>query len=446
MTDAEPAAARRAEELAFTAAFRAATEQARGIRLEADGPRPRGIVIPAGGARMFTCAWVAVRMLRDVLRSDLPIQIWHIGPGEMSPAMIALMAEQQVETVDALARLGPEDGQMELGGFELKSLALLRCEFREVILLDADNVPLIDPEELFEHGAFRGTGALFWPDLVSISPASRIWELCGVAHRDMPSFESGQLVIDRERHGPAIALSWFLNRHSRIVYRHIYGDKDSFMMAWLALGESYHLVPHPVRRLYGSLCQHHPDGRRMFQHRCLRKWKLHGENPPIDGFQQEEACLGYLQELRSAWTGRVFTPPAYDSEMRDLERQLVRQRFFRLETVSISVELVEVLPGNLMRHRLPQPACWWLSREGRDIVLCIGEDGAINRRFERQSAGSEYWRSSPRDTREQDLVLTFEDDPVSLVPRGHNTGSVFSSFTGWQRNYVPVPATRGQRS
>jgi hypothetical protein len=444
MTATDREEARHAEEVAFTAAFRAAVEQARGMRLEQDGLRPRGIVIPAGGARMFTCAWVAVRMLRDFLKTNLPIQIWHIGPREMSPAMLALMAEQQVETIDALALVGPEEGELELGGFELKSLALLRCEFREVILLDADNVPLIDPEELFEHEAFRGTGAMFWPDLLSLSASSRIWELCSVAYREMPSFESGQLVIDRARHFAAIALSWFLNRHSRIVYRHIYGDKDSFMMAWLALEEPFHLVSHAAQRLYGGVCQRHPDGRRMFQHRCLRKWRLHGENPVIEGFQEEETCLRYLQELRSAWTGRVFSPPPYDSEMQELECQLVKQRLFRLETVSIGVELVELLPGNLMRRRAPQPACWWLSREGESIVIFVGEDWAINRRFERQAAGC--WRSLARNTREQDHVLTFEDDPTSLVSRGHNTASVFSTFSGWQGNYVSVRATKGEGS
>ncbi|MCA3575635.1 MAG: hypothetical protein IOC86_17070, partial [Aestuariivirga sp.] len=151
------------EEETFRTAFRAARDQALGLKLETEGIRPRGIVIPAGGARLFTCAWVAVRMLRDFLKTSLPIQVWHIGEQEMSPAMIALMAEQQVETVDALALMGREQADVELGGFELKSFALLHCPFREVVLLDADNVPLIDPAELFTQAAFRESGALFWP-------------------------------------------------------------------------------------------------------------------------------------------------------------------------------------------------------------------------------------------------------------------------------------------
>ena len=42
----------------------------------------RGIVIPGGGMRYFTCAWVCIRMLRS-LGCTLPIELWHCGPEEM---------------------------------------------------------------------------------------------------------------------------------------------------------------------------------------------------------------------------------------------------------------------------------------------------------------------------------------------------------------------------
>lgn len=419
-----------AAEEAFKASFRTAVRELRGAEPETKGLRPRGIVIPAGGARMFTCAWVAVRMLRDALKTNLPIEIWHIGPQEMSPAMRALMAELQVETVDACSHV---DEGIALGGFELKSLALLKCSFREVVLMDADNVPLIDPDELFAHASFRDAGAIFWPDLMSIAASSRIWELCGIDHRPMPSLESGQMAIDRVRHYPALALSWFLNRNSSIVYQHVYGDKDCFLLAWLALGEPFHLVQHDVKRLYGCLCQHHPDGRRMFQHRNGRKWKLFGENQAISGFTAEETCLGYLADLRARWNGRVFLPPDCDNEMQALADELAGQRFFRLETVSIGAELIELRPGNLLLRNHKPAATWWLERQGSDIVLAMGEDHVVNRRFENRGPG--YWRSVATRHDAEELIFTAETDPAALAPRGHNTQSVISTLRNWQRNY-----------
>jgi hypothetical protein len=37
-----------------------------------------------------------------------------------------------------------------LGGWQLKPYSIVHCPFREVLFLDADNVPLRDPTFLFE--------------------------------------------------------------------------------------------------------------------------------------------------------------------------------------------------------------------------------------------------------------------------------------------------------
>lgn len=420
-----------AAEERFRVQFREALAAARDARLDQQGLRPRGIIIPAGGALMFTCAYVAARMLRHHLKTNLPIEVWHLGPGEMSPAMAALLREIDVETVDALALAGSDGGG--LGGFELKSFALLHCRFREVLMLDADNVPLIDPLQLFEDERFRGTGALFWPDFVSLKPSSGIWDLCGVSYRHMPSFESGQMMIDRARHLPALVLSWFLNRNSNVTYQHVYGDKDSFLIAWLALEAPYHLVAHPAKRLQGTICQFHPDGRRMFQHRNQQKWKLIGGNIHVEGFVEEATCLSYIADLMAAWHGRVFTPPSPDEGLRALERDLAAQRVFRIETVSIGAVLVELRPGNLMLRDGGPAQCWWLSREHGVPLLHIGEDEIWNRRF--VPYGADYWRSAARAPDEQDLILTPAADPDSLRPRGHNSASAMTSLKGWFRNY-----------
>lgn len=436
MTAKGRAEARRAEEDAFSAAFRTAAVEARELKADLHSLRQRGIIIPAGGARMFTCAWVTVRMLRGVLKTRLPIQVWHLGQDEMSPAMAALLAEQDVETVDALAMAGALHAST-IGGFELKSFALLNCAFHDVILLDADNVPLIDPEELFDHESFRNTGAVFWPDLVSLSASSRIWQLCGVPYQPMPSFESGQAAIDRVRCFPALSLSWFLNRNSRLVYEHIYGDKDTFLMAWLALGQPFHLVPHHARRLYGCICQHHPDGRRMFQHRNSQKWRLHGFNPLMEGFLEEETCLGFLAELRARWTGRIFTPPPADEEMRRIEQDMIAARTFRLETVSIGSETVELYPHNLMRRQAGKTASWWLSRENGDIALRMGDDHVLNQRLLRHDI--HYWRRQAAGADDQDVILMHEPGLSVQQPAGHNTDSIYNIFTDWKKNYQALP-------
>jgi hypothetical protein len=48
-----------------------------------------------------------------------------------------------------------------------KVAALLHCSFREVLLLDSDNLPLLDPAYLFQDPLYQQHGNLFWPDFWS---------------------------------------------------------------------------------------------------------------------------------------------------------------------------------------------------------------------------------------------------------------------------------------
>ena len=140
-------------------------------------PRPehfcdRGIVICGGGVRYFTCAWVAIQRLRR-LGCTLPIQLWHLGPGELDATIAALLASLGVTCIDAL-EVRKEHPARILNGWELKSYAIL-------------------------HSTFQETGAIFWPDFGRLAPDRDIWEVTGVPYRDEPEFESEQIVVDKKK-------------------------------------------------------------------------------------------------------------------------------------------------------------------------------------------------------------------------------------------------------
>jgi hypothetical protein len=88
-----------------------------------------------------------------------------------------------------------------------------------------------------------------------------------------------------------------MNGHSDFYYRYVHGDKDTFRFAWRMRGQEFAMVPHPIRTLPGTMCQHDFDGRRLFQHRNVPKWTLRNDNPRVDGFAFEEECLRFLDEL-----------------------------------------------------------------------------------------------------------------------------------------------------
>lgn len=349
----------------------------------------RGIVICAGGPRLFTCAWICIGRLRQ-LGCTLPIEVWFLGPQEMSMPMRGMLADLGVDTVDAF-EVARRHRVRRLGGWELKPYALRHSRFREVLLLDADNVPVRDPSDLFDHAAFRTTGALFWPDLLRLSRANPIWRLSGLEPRDCPSFESGQLLLDKSRCWRALGLAHWMNQRSDEFYRLLHGDKDTFLIAWLMLAQPHHLVAHPPKQLEATLCQRDPSsGAVLFQHRNGAKWVLQGENPVIEGFRFEAECFALLAALGERWDGHVFHPPARSAAAIAIERELAQTRRFLYVRVTSDERSIELLRDHRLGGTAGEPFYWHVAEDAAGPAVVLSGNGATHTRLRRASDGT--WR------------------------------------------------------
>lgn len=278
----------------------------------------RGIVCCAGGTGYLTNAWVLIRSLR-ALGCKLPIEIWYRGEAEYDRRWHELVEQLDVSMVDAY-EVRQRHSHPCLNGYELKPYALLHSRFRELLLLDADNVPIVNPEFLFETGEYRDTGAVFWPDYGRMEPARPIYQYLGVDWRDEPEFESGQMLIDKARCWRALNLTNWINERSPFFYRIVHGDKDTFRLAWHRTATPFSMPPFPIHSLPGTMCQHDFSGRVVFQHRNMAKWTL-TNNARIAGFANEDECLACIDDLRSQWT------PAERAcgELADADRARMRQ-------------------------------------------------------------------------------------------------------------------------
>jgi len=263
----------------------------------------RGIVICGGGVGFFTCAWICIRQLRR-LGCTLPIQLWHLGQRELNERMTALVVPLGVECVDAYEVRERYPARILLG-WELKPYALLHCPFREVLLIDADNVPVVNPEFLFDTLPFREKGAVFWPDHGRMKETRRAWKIFGVPFRDEPEFDAGQILLEKEKSWRALCLTMWFNEYSDFFYHHVWGDKDTYRFAWHRLGQKFAMPPHSIQKLEGTMCQHDFDGRRIFQHRNNDKWNFRKGNKRIEGFLFEDECLADLARLHDLWDGKI---------------------------------------------------------------------------------------------------------------------------------------------
>lgn len=237
----------------------------------------RGIVICAGGLRYFTCSWIAVKMLRS-LGCQLPIEIWYLG-NELSEEII-----RAFQVMNVTCRNFLENGPVSLSGFMLKPLSIIKSSFREVLFLDADNICVGDPTSLFSAPAYLEHGAMFWPDYWRTDPHNPIWEIIGSSNFNIPEQESGQILINKEKCWDPLNLCLYFNTQSNHYYEILYGDKDTFKFAWMALNKPFHMIQQEVgtcgyitddNRFYGTtMVQHTPDNQLLFLHRNLIKWDV----------------------------------------------------------------------------------------------------------------------------------------------------------------------------
>lgn len=242
-----------------------------------DRYKGKGIVYTAGGMSYVTCSWVAISTLRKK-GCTLPIELWYSG-NEISPEMCALF-----ETLDVACKNFSNYIDKHVTGFIAKPLAILHSSFKEVLFLDADNVCYEDPKLLFEDKNYLAKGALFWPDYWFISSDNPIWDIFDVSPDLLYEQESGQILIDKEKCWEPLQLCIHLNQMGKFYYKMIYGDKDTFKFAWLALKKEFHMIDFfpsscgrsPNRDIfYGNTMVHYsPDGELLFLHRNLLKWDI----------------------------------------------------------------------------------------------------------------------------------------------------------------------------
>lgn len=326
----------------------------------------RGIVICAGGQRYFTCAWVLIWLLRRVHRTELPIQVWHLGRNEMSDAMRILLEEEGVEVVNAEAVLHAYPATVA-GGWPLKPYAIAQSRFREVIFLDADTVPLIDPAVVFEWELYRRSGLLLWPDIIDLRSGNPIWSKLGLEPRDCVSVDSGVVAVDKARCWPLLDIAILLNAAWREAYQYLHGDKDTFLLAALLTGASEPVLTHRPFNVDGDLIQRDPDGDPFLQHRTGSKWKLYGSNQPVIVAELNAHCEQALAELRRRWTGVIFHAPDRPAWARAREADLIALKRFHYETSSGKGRLLELLPaGTLGQGRTDLEQHWAVvERAGR---------------------------------------------------------------------------------
>jgi hypothetical protein len=363
------------------------------------GPYPagrfqgRGIVICAGGPRYFTCAWVLIWTLRRVYRIDLPIQVWHLGRSEMSEEMRLLLEEFRVEVVDAEAVIARFPARVA-GGWPLKPYAIAHSRFREILYLDADTVPLVDPLQVFDWPGYREHGLQVWPDAIDLKVGNPIWLKLGLEPRSCISLDAAVLAVDKQQAWHVLELAVLLNEYVEEIYNVIHGDKDTFLLAALLAGQEFAMIPHrPFSFGFADLVQRDPAGDPFVHHRTGTKWNLAEPNQPLARHDLMPACQEALAELRRRWNGAVFHPPERSRRARAEEARLVAGRHHHYGTSRSPARSLELLlGGSVGEGRGPLEQHWAVIERDSAFILQFFSMAGLSVELTRRDDGS--WQGS----------------------------------------------------
>ena len=246
--------------------------------------RGRGIVIVAGNQQSMKRVRVILRALKK-LKCKLPIEIdyWDNEMNEQAKRDISTMwPKMYFRDLSARSNILKTSHEGLFINYQLKTAALMNSRFAEPLLLDSDNIPIVDPESLYESEIYKEYGTLFWPDIARTHPSNPMWAITNTECKmDEYEQESGQLIVDKRRYFYHLQLAaWFNNDQADYYNEFLLGDKDMFRFTWHALKTRYGSPPKWLTSVgtltENSYCghsfaQYHPNGSVAFLHGGLIK-------------------------------------------------------------------------------------------------------------------------------------------------------------------------------
>ncbi len=224
----------------------------------------------------------SLKFLKTEINTSLPIEIWYAGDELSDENQRRLLAFDHLTLHDitTIFPLPPE----HFRGFQIKGYLGLATQFDEFIIMDADLYFYQKPESLFEHPAYKKTGAFFFCDQESYLffgfphvPAQKYhggtlsyyekrksflthliektsesfpqkWTFYWSSIQPTPlnpipseHLESGCVVIDRKRHQKGLEMVRRLNEDYKETYKYVWGDKETFWIGFEMAHEPYHV-------------------------------------------------------------------------------------------------------------------------------------------------------------------------------------------------------------
>jgi alpha 1,2-mannosyltransferase len=303
----------------------------------------RGIVICAGGFEYGTSAFVLLSLLRNQ-GCMLPVEVFHRND-EMSVDMKYLFEglDADVRNIDQITSFAFQNR------YAIKPLSMYHSKFREVLMIDADNVTTKDPTYLFDMLS-EEKPAVFWPDYWTLDRKARCFEVLTEEqsnHITYPfSQESGQLLVDKKYCMHALTLCAKVNVQLHTQFSRLFpepfnhGDKDTWHFSWLSTSTNFYMMPQRAggagtgddtgQYIGTTIVQYDATADPIFLHKCWAKWAVQTAVP------QWTDVMRFLHLNRgrvNQWTHRFEDGPVVRELFTDVFESLEEKCWEKLREV-----------------------------------------------------------------------------------------------------------------
>lgn len=238
-------------------------------------------IVYLGGEKYDQLAFLSIKVLRDN-GSRLPVEVIipHAEDYDVQ------FCDRVLPSLNAKCKLMtdylPKSYIDQIKGFQLKNIAILISSFERILYLDADNIPIKNPDPFFTNKPFTDKHLVVWPDLWRRSTSPDFYKIADIDVDDTfkvrnsyingdergkntdsmfnsfhdckgaipeASSETGQMLINKRIHFKTLVLSMYYNFYGPDYFYALLtqgaageGDKETFITAAHKLNLPYYQV------------------------------------------------------------------------------------------------------------------------------------------------------------------------------------------------------------
>ena len=206
----------------------------------------RGIITASENTTRLFQSLISINILRTS-GCTLPIELFYADESELTEENIRLLETLHVTCINIQSVSLFENYNAK--NFSIKALALYLSSFDETIWIDADIIPLINFDRLFDIAAYKAHHHLFFEDIFSYDKKENgmtqttklVYERLGVTlEKGTPETDSGMFMFHKSKlHPTCISFIVSLNCSQRLLYKLVYGDKELYRLAIMMVNTTF---------------------------------------------------------------------------------------------------------------------------------------------------------------------------------------------------------------